>query len=129
MTLKGQFTDLNTYISSLNASRYGGATIKSDETWRARSDCIMSEIKKIDFVPFIIFKWVVPDRKKDKDNISFAKKFILDGITTAHLWKNDGFNNIQGFMDVFSVDKYNPAVHVFFIENIKKISISDYLVL
>lgn len=127
ITFPGEFTDLNTYIHSLNASRYGGNTIKGDETKRAWADCFSSGVKRINFRPFIIFKWYVRDRKKDKDNISFAKKFILDGIRDAKVLRNDGWNDILGFMDTFALEKEFPEVHVYLIEKPENIRIVDYL--
>lgn len=51
------------------------------------------------------FTWIVPNKKKDADNIASAKKFILDGMQKATLLKNDNLNHVTGFEDVFIVDK------------------------
>lgn len=60
----------------------------------------------------LIFTWYCKDQKKDPDNISFAKKYILDGMVDAGVLKNDGWKQIQGFEDRFEVDKDNPRVEV-----------------
>ena len=52
------------------------------------------------------------NKRKDKDNIAFAKKFILDGMIQAKLIQNDGWKEISGFTDEFHVDKNNPRVEV-----------------
>lgn len=44
-------------------------------------------------------------RKKDPDNIAFAKKFIFDGMMEAGFIENDNLNYIEGFSDYFIVDK------------------------
>lgn len=54
---------------------------------------------------WINFIWIEPDRKRDPDNIAAAKKFILDGMILAGLIKNDGWNEIAGWIDRFHVTK------------------------
>lgn len=61
---------------------------------------------------YIHFHWFAKNRKKDPDNISSAKKFILDGLQEAGIIENDGWNQIAGFSDDFTVDKKNPRVVV-----------------
>ena len=70
------------------------------------------EIKEDEMPIDLHFKWYVPNRKKDKDNIAFGKKFILDGMLQAGLIENDGWKQIGNFKDSFVVDKENPRVVV-----------------
>jgi hypothetical protein len=60
----------------------------------------------------IIITWYCKNEKKDPDNISFAKKFICDGLVSAGVLENDGWKQIQGFEDIFIVDKINPRVEI-----------------
>lgn len=58
------------------------------------------------------FTWYCPNKRKDPDNISFAKKFILDGLQVAGVIENDGWKQIAGFSDAFYLDKQNPRVEL-----------------
>lgn len=70
------------------------------------------EIKEDEMPIDLHFKWYVPNRKKDKDNIAFGKKFILDGMLKAGLLENDGWKQIGNFRDSFYIDKEKPRVVV-----------------
>lgn len=58
------------------------------------------------------YTWIEPNRKRDKDNIAFAKKFIQDALVDCEVLKDDGWTNVIGFTDTFGVDKKNPRVVV-----------------
>jgi len=62
------------------------------------------------------YTWYKPDRKCDKDNIAFARKFVQDSLVSTGPLKNDGWKEIKNFTDDFAVDKENPRVKVFFEE-------------
>ncbi len=72
------FITLNEYIAKERSIRFAAAKIKKEETNYAYNYFINKE--KIKNKPVIIhFTWYVNNKRKDLDNISFAKKFILDG--------------------------------------------------
>lgn len=111
LIIPGELTDLNTYISAERSNRYAGAKIKREMTdyitWLAKS--LKTEIR----TPVrITYRWYCKDKRKDKDNVAFAKKFIQDGLVNAGVLKNDGWNDIEGFNDRFYIDKENPRVEV-----------------
>lgn len=60
----------------------------------------------------IVFRWIEKNKQRDKDNIAFAKKFILDSMQEWGIIPNDGWDQILGFVDEFYVDKKNPRVEV-----------------
>ena len=110
-----ELIDLNKFINSQRANRFGGAKVKKDQTnlctmyiKRAMSNGLV-----VDDYPLILtFNWFVKDRRKDPDNVAFSKKFILDGMQEAGLIENDGYRQIYGFEDTFQVDKENPRVEI-----------------
>lgn len=53
----------------------------------------------------ITFNWYEKTKRRDKDNIAFSKKFILDAMQKAKIIKNDNNNYILGFKDLFFYDK------------------------
>lgn len=72
----------------------------------ALGDYVIKEPVKISYV------WYEPNKKRDKDNIAFAKKFIQDALVELGVLKNDGWANIVGFTDEFKISKDNPRVEV-----------------
>src|SRR5699024_12697075 len=72
-----ELMDLNKFINLQRGNRYGGAKAKKDQTnlctmYIKRA---MANGLKVKQYPITIrFKWVMPNRRKDKDNIAFAKK-------------------------------------------------------
>jgi len=114
LVIKGELCDLNTYIRKERGSRYSAADVKKDETERVWAECKMQKIPPQKKGCFIVFSWFLPNKRKDKDNIAFAKKFILDGLVTARVLDEDRWEYISGFLDVFEVDESNPRVEVHF---------------
>ncbi|GHU56900.1 hypothetical protein AGMMS49975_21170 [Clostridia bacterium] len=58
------------------------------------------------------YLWVEKNRKRDKDNIAFAQKFIQDALVNTGKLSNDGWTQIVGFSHRFAVDKKYPRVEV-----------------
>jgi len=113
---KGGFISLNEYINYERMQKYIAASIKKRETERVYYEALSQKKGQVNKKIFIVFHWFVKDKKKDKDNIAFAKKFILDGLVLAKVLKNDGFDEIEGFLDFFSVDPKDERVEVTLIE-------------
>ena len=108
--IKGELTDLNTYINAERRNRFMGAKIKKENTenvmWQTKG------IKPIvDYPVSVHMTWYVKDKKKDPDNITFAKKFILDALVENGILVNDGQKQIQSFTDIILNDK-EPSIHI-----------------
>ena len=58
----------------------------------------------------IHFTWVEKTKKRDKDNVAFAKKFILDSMQRYGKLENDNNNYIVGFTDTFIYGKENKVI-------------------
>lgn len=58
------------------------------------------------------FTWYCPNKKRDHDNICFAKKFILDALVSGGILKNDSWECVNAFSDRFEIDKFFPRVEV-----------------
>ncbi len=112
LTIRGELTDLNTYIQKERGNRFAAAAIKEEETRRVYWECKSQKLKPINNPVLVDCTWYCKNKKKDKDNISFAKKFILDGLMKAGVLSNDGWDQVVGFQDTFIIDKENPRVEV-----------------
>lgn len=105
-----QFTTLNEYINAERTNKFKASAIKKKET-----DIIRNFVtgNKVDKYPIkITFYWHLKDKRKDLDNIAFAKKFILDGLVKYGVLKNDGLNYIQGLKDIPIFDTKQEYVEI-----------------
>lgn len=110
--IKGQLPDLNTEINELK--KHWAIYAKHKKYW---TQYIAMEIKrqKIGQIKPPIapkFTWFTKNERMDCDNISFAKKYILDGLVLAEIIPNDSRKYVIGFQDCFEVDKNNPRVEI-----------------
>ena len=112
LVIPGRLPGLNEYTKACRANRQAGAALK-----RHAEEVIMWEIKRqlrgktFERVS-IAFRWFEPNKKRDLDNICFAKKFVLDSLQKSGVLVNDGWGQIAGLSDAFAVDKENPRVVV-----------------
>ncbi len=113
LTIKGELTDLNTYIKALNGNRWSGNDVKQTETERVAYEARLARLEPIEKYPVrITYRWYSPDQRKDVDNVAFSKKFINDGLVVAGILENDSRKFIAGFTDEFFIDKHSPRVEV-----------------
>lgn len=116
-TVYGRLPGLNEYTLANRSNQYAGATMKRKAEnlviWSIRRDL---KDTKITSPVSIDFRWVEPNRKRDLDNICFAKKFILDGMVKSGLIANDNWAHVTGFTDKFEIGEA-PMVIV----NIKEV--------
>jgi len=108
-TIPGRLPGLNEYTKANRGNKYGGNKLKKD-TQQLISYFIPK--KQLDTPIRLIFHWYEKDKRRDKDNIAFAKKFILDAMVNGGCIPNDGWGEIESFEDRFYVDKENPRVMV-----------------
>ena len=108
---------LPSYTEYSNANRrnkYAGATMKKNielEIW----SYILNELKDIKITKpvFITFTWIEENKKRDLDNICFAKKFILDALQKSGVIENDDCKHVTGFTDKFEyADKSKVIVEL-----------------
>lgn len=73
--------------------------------WHAKK---LPPIQSADF----IFTWYCKDKRRDKDNVMSAQKFIFDGLQKAGVIENDGWKQIRDIIHRFEIDKENPRVEI-----------------
>lgn len=113
LIIDGQLNNLNDYTKACRTNRYAGAKMKS-ENEAIISLYIKMQMKNLHFPGRVAlsFRWYEPNRKRDLDNIAFAKKFVLDALVNNGIIKADGWKCVTGFTDEFFVDKENPRIEV-----------------
>lgn len=113
LIIQGRLCSLNEYISAERSNRYKGAKIKRDNE-RIITAAISQQLRgvKISNPVRMDYLWAVPDKRTDRDNIVFARKFIQDALVSCGVLRDDGWDYVVGFYDRFEIDKKNPRIEV-----------------
>nr|DAY28116.1 MAG TPA: Endodeoxyribonuclease RusA [Caudoviricetes sp.] len=105
---------LNEYISAERSNKHAAAGMKRQCEREIRL-CIRAQWKgKVRFQRPVAMRylWVEKNKRRDKDNIAFAKKFIQDALVKEKVIQNDGWKEIDSWTDAFAVDAQRPRVEV-----------------
>ena len=113
LTIPCTLPGLNEYIKAERSNKHKAAAMKRD-TEHIISFVIRDQLKgiKLDRTVAMHYTWVEPNRKRDKENIAFARKFIQDSLVNMRVLPDDGWKYIEGFTDRFIVDREKPRVEV-----------------
>lgn len=111
LNIQGTMPGLNDYSDAERRHRQIAAKMKLEETnrvaWAAKTQLpVFTKMIRLT----IIYR--EKNRKRDKDNIAFAKKFILDGLKEAGRIPNDGWAWIDGWSEAFVVEPNDPGITV-----------------
>lgn len=109
----GTLPGLNEYTDACRTHANAGNRMKhkAEElvTWGIK----IARLEPLDGPVFLSFAWIERDRRRDLDNVAFAKKFILDALVDAHVLPKDSRKHVVGFSDEFpEPDPRNPRVVV-----------------
>lgn len=109
--IEGRLPSLNEYINAERSSKYAAAGLKKS-TEMIIAYHIPAAMRRIMIKNpvHIAYTWIEPDKRRDKDNIAFGKKFIQDALVKAGVLSNDGWKQITGFTDDFKIGE--PGVRV-----------------
>ena len=113
LVIEGQLPNLNDYTKACRADRYAGAKMKASSE-NIITAYIMQQLKGVHIQGTVElkFKWYEKNKRRDLDNVCFAKKFILDALVSNRIIIADGWKGVIGFTDHFFVDKENPRIEV-----------------
>ena len=92
--------------------RKAGARAKKEAEWQVAWGVKIARLEPIEGPVFLTFAWHEPDRRRDVDNVAFAKKFILDALVRLGVLAGDGRKHVVGFTDEFHLDRRRPRVVV-----------------
>ena len=103
ITIPFRLPSLNNYINECRKNRYAAANMKrnieKDIGW------YINKLPKFDKPIKIHFTWIEANKRRDYDNICFAKKFILDALQKCGKLENDNRRWVTGFTDKFEYGK------------------------
>lgn len=118
--IDGRLKGMNDYTSAQRINRYKGAGMKAREQKKVEV-AIMQQLRGVHITSPVRLHYIYYElnRRRDLDNVAgFAHKVIQDALVSTHVLKNDGWGDVVGFTDTFSVDRDNPNIIVM-IEEVK----------
>lgn len=109
--INAKLPGLNEYVNACRSNAYTGAKMKKDVEQLIAWQII--KVKPITGAVRLRFWWYESSRRRDKDNVASAKKFILDALQKCGKLKNDNNKYIAGFEDHFIYsDKQGVLVEI-----------------
>ena len=113
LVIKGRLPGLNEIITANRSSKFEAAKQKKDVEgmilWYIREQLKGVNIERPVKLTHFFYE---PNKRRDKDNISAAKKFIWDALVRSGVLKNDGWDEIHDFRDYVLLDQVEPRVVV-----------------
>lgn len=80
-------------------------------------ELLAQKIQPLESPALLMFEWVEPDMRRDKDNIAGGGvKQIIDAMRKSKILKNDGWRYVTGFGHEFAVNAKQPHIRVTIIE-------------
>ena len=125
-TVPGKLPGLNEYTAACRTNAHVGAAMKRDAEEAIRW-YIKSQIRDRRNLPArapvkVYFRWTEGGKRpRDKDNIAFAKKFILDALVEEEVLLSDAWDYVDSFEDsFFRGPRYAVTVDIAVLEKEKK---------
>ncbi|MBQ9785090.1 MAG: RusA family crossover junction endodeoxyribonuclease [Clostridia bacterium] len=115
--IQGALDGLNEYTRACRSHWSKGGKMK-----KANEQIVVMNIRAAKLKPMsgkvaVTITWIegiLPGRERfrprDRDNIAFAKKFIMDALVSEGILKNDDWNSVISYTDVFRVNRSNPRI-------------------
>lgn len=99
---------LNDYIKVCRSNKFQAAKYKRDI--EQQIGLFLIKMPKYEKPIKIHFTWIEGNKKRDLDNICFAKKFILDAMQKFDKLENDNRNYVYAFTDSFEYGKETKVI-------------------
>lgn len=117
LVIPGRLPGLNDYINAERGNRYKAAKLKGQIDYMVCMEA-KRQLKGVRIEKPVImhYLWVEKDRRRDKSNVAFGKKFIEDSLIKAGIILDDGWCQVEGFTDDFKVDKVYPRIEIEIVE-------------
>lgn len=92
---------LNEYINVCRTNRFKANLMKNQT--ETNIGWFLTALPRISKPVTINFHWIEPNKRRDLDNIAFAKKFILDAMVKKGKLIDDGMKYVTGLSDTFEI--------------------------
>lgn len=112
LVFEGKLPGLNDYTKACRTNPHVGAAMK-----KKVEKGLLNQLSDYDGAMNIRgarvnFLWYEGNKRRDKDNIAFAKKFVLDALVSKGILLDDGWNGVASFRDSFAVEPGEERVEV-----------------
>lgn len=113
LIIEGSLVGLNEYTRACRSNKYIGASMKK-QSEKTITSYIQQQLKGVSIKNKVklTFRWYEANKRRDLDNICFAKKFILDALVSNQIIFADNWKGVAGFTDEFFIDKADPRIEV-----------------
>lgn len=114
-TIPGRLSGLNGHDNNSRKHAQAGGRHKKEQQQIVEYAILAARAPKVPAAWYpvsVTFRWYEKDRKRDPDNVAFAKKYILDAMQTMNTIKGDGWRHIAALTDEFHIDRENPRIEV-----------------
>ena len=112
LVIQGTLPSLNEIIRVAKSHPQAYANLKRQHTMNISMNARHQIKKRVQPPVELIFAWYCKDKRTDPDNLTAARKFIIDGLVESGVLEDDGWGEIAGFRDTWTVDKANPRIEV-----------------
>ena len=102
-----KFPSLNEYINACRNNKYTGAQMK--RSCEQQTAIFLRKVPVIASPVEVSFHWIEKDRRRDLDNIAFAKKFILDAMVGVGILPDDSQKYVKALSDSFEIGQLNAV--------------------
>lgn len=99
---------LNEYVNVCRTNKFKAGKYKADI--EQEIGFYLMKMPKMNNPIRIHFIWVESNKRRDLDNICFAKKFILDAMVKKGKLTDDNRNYVTGFTDDFEYGDTNKVI-------------------
>lgn len=90
---------LNEYVRAERGSARAAAAMKREQTGMVAAAARAARLPRFERPVMVSFTWVEPNRRRDVDNVEFAKKFVLDGLVQAGVLPDDSPAHVRATRD------------------------------
>lgn len=104
--IAGQLPGMNEILDAAKgAGGTGRAYSSMKKAWTTHVWALAraAKLRPVGGPALLAFCWREVSRRRDKDNIAAAKKFVVDGLVEAKVLASDGWKGVEGFTDRFEV--------------------------
>lgn len=107
--IKHRLPSLNEYTAACRSNAYKGGKFKRDIEevigWYIKQALTSKTLHKPKGAVLVRIEWHEKTKRRDYDNIAFAKKFILDALVKCGVLVDDSRKYVKGGYDVIVDDK------------------------
>ena len=119
-TINGRLIGLNEYTKANRTKSYLANKIKRYQEEIVILSARSCRLEKVRTYPIgLKIKWYEQNAKRDIDNITFAVKFILDGLVKSGYIENDSQRYVKSIEHIVCIDREKPRVEIEIKEIIK----------